>query len=245
MIHEDDYQEFVDKVQVYIDELFTGKFATECKSYGRAVNVQHWNHIMNLLENHGGELVCGGKGDEKTLKVEPTIIKNPSPDSNLAKNEVFGPILSVNTFKDFSEVMDNLHDSEKPLAMYYFGAVNNNQNKDDIEHFTSSGMLTYNEVILQGFNPHFPFGGVGYSGNGCFKSIEGFKTFSHQKPVLVKPTFNFGPFRRVGMHPYSEESYAELMKLASIKKDQGFLIFWGKMMVFILFSLIIAYKFVL
>lgn len=175
--------------------MFLSEEAKECEAYGKLIDQRHAELVLSYLENHGGEVIVGGKGDPSKHFVEPTIVKNPSKDSALYKNEVFGPIMKILTYTSFDDVVTAINDQEKPLALYYFGASRNNPNKDRIENETSCGMLVFNEVISQAFNHNLPFGGVGYSGNGCFKGVEGFRCFSHQKAVFSKPTMNVPEFK--------------------------------------------------
>jgi len=59
--------------------------------------------------------------------------------------------------------------------LYYFGAVNNNNNKERLIRETSSGSIAINECIMHLSNLDMPFGGVGYSGTGRYHGISGFK----------------------------------------------------------------------
>jgi len=113
--------------------MFTGEYASEVKSYGKIINSFHTNWILGYLKNHGGKVILGGKGDPDTCKIEPTIVLNPSKDSELYNNEVFGPILKVTTFKVFDDVITEMNRREKPLVIYYFGNARKNPNKDWME----------------------------------------------------------------------------------------------------------------
>lgn len=99
---------------------------------------------------------------------------NPKKDSELARNEVFGPIMKIFTYDSFDNLIDEINDGEKPLALYFIGKAKGNPRKERLERETSSGMFVVNEVCLQSLNSHLPFGGVGNSGHGCFKGVVGF-----------------------------------------------------------------------
>lgn len=114
----------------------------------------------------------------------PTVILNPLKSSDLYNNEVFGPIMKVNTFRNIDEVINEINEREKPLVIYYFGRIGRlwsktNENKEKLRNRTSSGMFVVNDVAIQIMNGYLPFGGVGNSGTGAFKGQVGFKHFSH------------------------------------------------------------------
>lgn len=88
--------EFFERLKAHITETFKDQV------YTKIINEFHCKRILSYLQDHGGELVIGSaKYDEKTKSIERTVIKNPWKDSVLAKNEVFGPIMKVFTYKDF------------------------------------------------------------------------------------------------------------------------------------------------
>lgn len=86
-----------------------------------------------------------------------------------------------------------INDREKPLALYYFGKMNNPDYKK-LERETSSGALVTNDALFQNFNPDLPFGGVGYSGYGRVHGEAGFLSFTNQKSVLIKPPIKCYPY---------------------------------------------------
>lgn len=101
------------------------------------------------------------------------------------------------------EVIQHLNNSEKPLAMYYFGNVTNNPNKERFENDVQAGMMCVNDVLIMGINPDLPFGGVGYSGQGSYGGIDGFRNFSNSKGVMIKPIINLKMVNELVMPPYS------------------------------------------
>ena len=67
----------------------------------------------------------------------------------------------------------------KPLAIYFFGNIFNNQNYKDILEKTSSGNVTANDILSQTVAIDLGFGGVGGSGMGRYGGYEGFKNWSN------------------------------------------------------------------
>jgi|LauGreDrversion4_2_1035121.scaffolds.fasta_scaffold1003744_1 acyl-CoA reductase-like NAD-dependent aldehyde dehydrogenase len=71
------------------------------------------------MKGHGGKVVYGE--DAPIWGGNPTVVVNPSMESALMREEIFGPILPVITYNNFNEVIKILNSKEKPLVIYYFG----------------------------------------------------------------------------------------------------------------------------
>ena len=163
---------------------------------GRVVNAFHHNRLCSLLKDHHGRVVIGNADAHDNGNLTPTVVLNPSRDSELMKSEIFGPILPIYTFQKIEEVIQQIKEGEKPLAIYYFGG-RNSSNYTKIESETSSGALVTNETLFQVCNPNLPFGGVGYSGYGRYHGHEGFKQFSNMKSIFSKHALNIYPYNKV------------------------------------------------
>jgi len=164
---------------------------------GKIVTDWHCDRLKKLIDDSNGQVKCGGRIDKDIKFVEPTIIVNPDKNSTLMKEEIFGPILPIITFKYIEEVIDFINDGDKPLAVYYFGKVYNNLNKEKLMDETSSGAFLVNEVMFHIINHSFGFGGVGASGYGRYGGYEGFKQFSNPKSIMIKPSLNLYPFTQL------------------------------------------------
>jgi len=90
------------------------------RDVGSCINDFHFKRVLDYLqENHGGHVLCG---DIKTVDssrsyIPPTIIENPSLDSKLMTEEIFGPLLVVLKFSDIQHVIDYINANDKPLAI--------------------------------------------------------------------------------------------------------------------------------
>ena len=101
---------------------------------------------------------------------------------NLAKEEIFGPIMYTAPYKNIDECIEYINAKDKPLALYYFGS--NSANKKLIEKRTSSGAFVCNDAVVHFTSHYLPFGGVGKSGMSAYHGKFGFDNLSHLKPVL-------------------------------------------------------------
>jgi len=172
---------------------FYGTDPQKSDDYSRIINERHCYRLEKLLNNHGGNVLVGGKVDPEDRYVEPTIILDPKYDSELMKEEIFGPILPILTMDDINTAIDYINKNEKPLALYLFSSDKDLKKK--ILDKTSSGAVVFNDCVVHNSVSELPFGGVGYSGIGAYNGKKSFETFSHEKPVLDKGTLLDAPAR--------------------------------------------------
>jgi aldehyde dehydrogenase (NAD+) len=151
----------------------------------RIVNRQHYDRLVAMIENSGGEVVLGGRWDAGTLGIEPTVIVDPGPDSPVMETEIFGPVLPVLAVDSLSEAIRFVNARPKPLATYLFSK--SAADRDRVLAEVSCGGTVINHVAVHYLAPQLPFGGVGLSGMGAYHGRWGFETLSHRKAVLVKP----------------------------------------------------------
>lgn len=182
-VHESILDEFLKALVEQIHVLY-GKNILKNKNYVRIISQEHFDRLTNYLSN--GEIFYGGEFDQATLTMAPTILTDISWDDQVMQEEIFGPILPIIPFSSIDDVISQIGQQEKPLALYYFGMDSRNQN--DVIQQTSSGGVCINDTLYHLANPYLPFGGVGQSGFGAYHGEHSFQTFSHQKGVLKQTT---------------------------------------------------------
>jgi aldehyde dehydrogenase (NAD+) len=154
-------------------------------AYARMVNDSHYRRVKNLLDDaveKGANVIAGGKTDASENYISPTLLADVTADHAIMKEEIFGPVLPVLTYKSIDEAIDFVNQGERPLALYVFG-----QDKTATDHVinsTTAGGSVVNHVIMHYFSPFLPFGGVGNSGTGRGHGHFGFLDFSNQRPVF-------------------------------------------------------------
>ncbi|QGW63625.1 aldehyde dehydrogenase family protein [Lysobacter soli] len=117
----------------------------------------------------------------------PTLLAEPPLDSEVMRNEIFGPILPVLTYRTLDEAIERIRSMDRPLALYPFS--NDARSIDRIVSGTLAGGVTVNDTLLH-FGAHdLPFGGVGPSGIGAIHGRTGFDTFSKLLPVFRQRSF--------------------------------------------------------
>lgn len=173
---------------------FYGKSPLKNKDYVRLINHHHYKRIESLLDD--GEVIYGGDKDEEKLSISPTLLEQSSWEKPVMKEEIFGPILPIVTFDTLDEAITNIKKMDKPLALYYFGEDETQQDK--VLTNLSFGGGCINDTLYHLANPHLPFGGVGKSGMGSYHGKYSFNTFSHEKSIMKQTTKFDLPFRYPG-----------------------------------------------
>lgn len=211
LVHKDVADKIINKLKSTVID-FYGKDPQKSKSLGRMVNAKHFNRVKSLVNNSGGKIIHGGlEGcDEKDLHIPPTFIRDPSFDSRIMNEEIFGPVLPIVVVDNMDAAINIVNDKDKPLALYIFSSNTNTVNK--ILSNTSSGGCCVNDTIFHVSNPNLPFGGVGASGMGAYHGKDSFDTFSHFRSVMNRSTW-LDPSQRYP--PYTEENLALIRKIMS------------------------------
>ncbi|CAK0881419.1 unnamed protein product [Prorocentrum cordatum] len=164
-----------------------GDDAQQSASFGRIINQRHFQRVKGLVESAGvAEVYQQGRMDEASKFIPPTLIKNPGEDSDIMKDEIFGPVLPFITCRSLDEIVERINSKEKPLALYIFGRE---ADADEIIRQTSSGGVCVNDTIFHIATPELPFGGVGNSGMGSYHGKWGFDEFSHKRSVMYRATW--------------------------------------------------------
>ncbi len=165
----------------------------ENDDYASIVSDNHFERLKGLVEDarsKGAEVIEVNPGNEdftniNQRKMPLTILRNVSEDMAAMQEEIFGPVLPVQTYKAVDQAIDYVNEHDRPLGLYYFG-----QDKDEQERVlnrTISGGVTTNDVIFHVSMEDLPFGGVGPSGMGSYHAVEGFREFSHARAVYHQP----------------------------------------------------------
>lgn len=157
----------------------------------RIINKKNFVRLERLLKEQ--EIITGGKSNENDLYISPTLINEPSFESELMKDEIFGPLLPIITYKNEHELEKMLSKYEKPLALYVFST-----SKSFIETCLSKysfGGGCVNDIAIHLANRRLPFGGVGQSGMGAYHGKFSFDTFSNHKSIVKKANWLDIPIR--------------------------------------------------
>jgi aldehyde dehydrogenase (NAD+) len=150
--------------------------------YPRIVNTKNYDRLALMLENEN--CLVGGQTDRNDNYIAPTIIDEPSLDSEVMKGEIFGPIFPLISYENEQDIATILAKYDKPLALYVFTTRNSFAKKMITDYSFGGG--TINDTTVHFANHRLPFGGVGESGIGGYHGKQTFETFTHSKGVVTR-----------------------------------------------------------
>lgn len=159
--------------------------------FPRIINGKNWLRLAQMLQNE--KLLFGGETNEADFYIAPTLIDEPKLDSLVMKDEIFGPILPILSYKTEKDIDAIITQYEKPLSLFVFSDSKSFAQKI-IRHYSFGGGCI-NDTVIHFSNKRLPFGGVGHSGIGAYHGRRSFDTFSHQKPIVKKGNWIDIPIR--------------------------------------------------
>jgi aldehyde dehydrogenase (NAD+) len=172
-----------------------GRVPADSPDYGRIVNDRHFARLSRLLANT--EVYYGGQTSVAERYFAPTLVRGVAEDSPLASEEIFGPILPVVGYSDEQALQQRLLRSPTPLALYIF--TEDRKAAQALRRQNPAGGVVINDTVSQVMNPSLPFGGVGTSGMGSYRSDESWRTFTRPVALLdrstrLDPAFHYPPY---------------------------------------------------
>jgi len=154
---------------------------------------------VRIGQDEGAKLLCGGKrGPGKGFFFQPTVFDSVQKEMRIAREEIFGPVLSVLEFDELDEAIDIANSVEYGLSSSIYTKDVNNAFRA-IEGIESG--ITYVNSSTIGAEVHLPFGGVKGTGHTREAGILGIDEFSHVKSVYVDYS---GKLQRAQIDDYSK-----------------------------------------
>jgi aldehyde dehydrogenase (NAD+) len=187
LIHEGQKEPFLKRIKEIIIKRYGKTEQDQGKSpdFCRIVSDGHLQGLKKVLDEavqQGAKIEMGGSTNSEPRFLSPTLLSGVTDDSPIMKEEIFGPILPIVTYKNLGEALAIIRKREKPLALYIFSE--NQASIDKILKNTTAGGTCINSLMIHLANTNLPFGGVGQSGMGNYHGFYGFRTFSHERAVL-------------------------------------------------------------
>lgn len=193
-VHANIAKQFLAKVKERIQFCFgeTEEQQLQSAHLAALIDEASFTRVQQLTQasiQQGAELITGLKNDKKQRMMAPTVLGQVKPTQAIMSEEIFGPVMPVLEYSDIQEVYSYVQSQPKPLALYVFS--NSKNFTEQVINNTSAGGTVTNHAIIHLGNPHLPFGGVGFSGQGNYHGFYGFKTFSHERAVLHQGDISF------------------------------------------------------
>ena len=179
------YNEAVERLKKYTENFEVGDPKKEGEHIGPVISETQYNKIQTLIKkgiDEGAKLVAGGPGKPEGLQkgyfVKPTVFADVNNDMEIARTEIFGPVLSVMPFENEEEAIKIANDTPYGLTNYI-----QTQDKDKVKRVARklrSGMVDVNGA---GIAVDAPFGGFKHSGIGREAGEHGLEEFLEVKAV--------------------------------------------------------------
>ena len=189
-VQKDVYDQVVDMVVRLVTSMTVGDPMDPHTLVGPVVSEAAMERILGVIaeaEKEGATLLTGGSRLGGELAdgwfVAPTVFGDVGHHSNVAREEVFGPVLAILPFETEDEVLAKANDSEFGLSAYL-----HTRDPDRIERFVTE--LDVGTVVVNGMGrttPAAPFGGTKHSGFGREGGRAGIEEMLRQKAVFVTP----------------------------------------------------------
>ena len=136
--------------------------------------------LVEVTKKEGANVLCGGKrpsGFNKGYFYEPTVFDNVKDNFTIMKQEPFGPLVPITTFKDYDEVIERANKHDLGLASYVF--TNSMQKAHKTSELLETGVVAVNTPIVA--VAEAPFGGIKQTGYGREGGSMGIKDYLNIK----------------------------------------------------------------
>ncbi len=179
-------EKLVNEVVARASKLRLGSGLLKTTDVGPLINkaaLEKTEKYVRIGQDEGARLRCGGKrGPGKGFFFQPTVFDSVEKEMRIAREEIFGPVLSVLEFDELDEAIDIANSVEYGLSSSIYTKDVNNAFRA-IEGIDSG--ITYVNSSTIGAEVHLPFGGVKGTGHTREAGILGIDEFSNVKSVYV------------------------------------------------------------
>ena len=179
------YNEAIERLKKYTESFEVGDPKKEGEHIGPVISETQYNKIQTLIKkgiDEGAKLVAGGpgkpKGFDKGYYVKPTVFADVNNNMDVARTEIFGPVLSVMPFETEEEAIEIANDTPYGLTNYI--QTQDPEKVKRVARKLRSGMVDVNGA---GIAVDAPFGGFKHSGIGREAGEHGLEEFLEVKSV--------------------------------------------------------------
>jgi aldehyde dehydrogenase (NAD+) len=185
LVQRDHYDQAVEIARAVADAMPVGPSNEQGRHMGPVVSQMQFDKIQGLIQkgiDEGARLVAGGPGRPEGFNrgyfVRPTVFADVSNDMTIAREEIFGPVLSILPFETEEEAIAIANDTTYGLTNYV--QSQNSETRQRVARRLRSGMV---EMNGQPRGAGSPFGGMKASGNGREGGVWGLEDFLEVKAV--------------------------------------------------------------
>jgi aldehyde dehydrogenase (NAD+) len=189
LVHRDNVDETLAYAKDAAANIQVGDPRDDATTMGPVVNRAQFERIQRYIQiglDEGARLVCGGPGRpdgfDRGYYVRPTIFADVTPSMTIAREEIFGPVISVLTYTSEKQAMEIANDSTYGLGAYLFGG-------DQEKALNLARQFEAGRVFYNGAAPDTaaPMGGYKMSGNGREMGVFGLEEYLETKAMIGFP----------------------------------------------------------
>jgi aldehyde dehydrogenase (NAD+) len=158
----------------------------EDTTMGPIANAAQFGRVQSMITagiDAGARLVCGGPGRPAGLDqgyfARPTIFSAVTPDMQIAREEIFGPVLSILPYRDEAEAIAIANDT-----VYGLGAHLQSRDRDRAHRFAARLRAGQVHINYPAWDAYAPFGGYKRSGNGREYGVFGLEEYLETKAII-------------------------------------------------------------
>lgn len=186
LVPEHQLEVVTERLREAVSTLITGPSGDAASDIGPMVSEKQWERVQSYIrlgQEEGAKLLIGGQGRPEGINrgwfVRPTVFTGVTNNMRIAREEIFGPVLSVISYRDEDDAIAIANDTEYGLASYVLGTDGYRMRR--IARQLNAGRIVINEKPL---DPQAPFGGFKHSGMGREFGAFGLEAFLEPKAFL-------------------------------------------------------------
>lgn len=187
-VHESVYKELCEKVAMELSRVKLGRYKDEGYVMGPVINNKARDRMLELIDDavkNGAKLVMGGEIPSEFAKgsyITPALLTDVTDDMRVSTEEIFGPIIPMQSFSYFDDVLERANNTIFGLSAYFFG----HDSREIAKAFEAldAGEIFVNGGIGSEFTPH---PGLKQSGIGCDKSKWSMDEYYDLKLISLVP----------------------------------------------------------
>ncbi|HQR01130.1 MAG TPA: aldehyde dehydrogenase family protein, partial [Ferruginibacter sp.] len=191
LVEESIYEKFKQEFMERTRSLTVGDPLEETSKQGALVSHMHFDKVMNCIhtaKEEGGRILCGGNAKkipgrcENGYFIEPTVIEGLGPNCKTNREEIFGPVVTLQSFKTEEEALQLANASSYGLAATIWTQDISRANR--VAAQVQSGIIWVNCWLVRDLRT--PFGGMKNSGVGREGGWEALRFFTEPKNVCIQ-----------------------------------------------------------
>ncbi|WP_454762628.1 coniferyl aldehyde dehydrogenase [Cupriavidus campinensis] len=191
LVPEDQRDRFAEAARRCVNRLYPD--LARNPDYTSIISPRHFGRLVSMIDAAGAAgarvvPLTDAVPDADARRLPPVLLTGVPDDTMAMREEIFGPVLPVVTYRTMDEAIGFINARPRPLALYLF-----DRRRDVVDHVmrqTVAGGVTVNDTLFHIAQDDLPFGGVGASGMGAYHGRAGFETFSKLKPVFHQAGLN-------------------------------------------------------